>query len=246
MVVHRVGYHSGRRTPIRVRPGHTKSNEEFSGLIVGGGADVDPALYEVSSSFRRLHSAAESTRKRTGLFEATVAVLVYLLRALFRVRRSGSKLDQERDRLEVGLVKRFMASGQPILGICRGAQLINVVCGGTLQRDLPSYYEEYEPIRTVFPRKRIAIAPESHLAGFVGTDEMRVNALHRQAVQNVGQQLAVVARETSGVPQAIEHDMRAFVIGVQWHPELLPQSRRQQLLFQALVAACRNGERGRP
>lgn len=143
--------------------------------------------------------------------------------------------DVARDRLETELLRGALAGGKPVLGICRGAQLLNVHLGGTLHQDLAEFYEETPQIRTVRPRKRIEVAPESLLAEILRTRDCRVNALHRQAVDELAEGLRAVAREPTGVVQAVEHRERPYLLGVQWHPEYLPQIRRQQRIFRRLV-----------
>jgi putative glutamine amidotransferase len=127
----------------------------------------------------------------------------------------------------------------PVLGICRGAQLMNVFVGGTLHQDLQSFYVEAANPWTVLPRKRISVEPETHLALWLECATCSVNSLHRQAVDVLGPGLVVSAREPTGVIQAIEAPDRVFFIGVQWHPEYLPQRREQRRLFRQLVSAAR-------
>jgi len=125
-----------------------------------------------------------------------------------------------------------------MLGICRGAQLLNRAFGGTVATDLSSFYEERPNRRSAFPAKEVELAPDSRLASILGPEPCRVNALHRHAVDRVGEELRIVARESNGVVQAIEGAGPAWVVGVQWHPEYLPQIPRQQRLFEALVRAA--------
>lgn len=172
----------------------------LDGLVVGGGDDIDAALYGGTA-------------------------------------RPSVRIDPERDRLELQALDCAMARGIPVLGICRGSQMINVHRGGSLYVDIHEVYEEAPQMRTVLPRKHIRIEPDSRLRRILGIDECRVNALHHQAVDRLGDGLRVVARERAGVVQGIEAPDHRFLIGVQWHPEYLAFDRRQQGLFRALVAA---------
>lgn len=217
----------------------------FDGLVLGGGADVDPDLYsETASSLGEVSEAAASADRadgalwRTSLYAPAIRLL---RRALARPPDGNGRLDLARDRLERTLLAEAVRRDLPVLGICRGAQLLNVHFGGTLFAELDSFHEETRAMRTVLPRKRVAIEPRSRLATVLGTTVCRVNALHRQAIRTLGAGLSVVARESNGVVQAVEQSNHPFRIGVQWHPELLPQDRRQVRLFTGLVdvAACR-------
>jgi putative glutamine amidotransferase len=240
--IQRAGGRPQRATPSRLVP------DAFDGLVLGGGADVDPELYrETATTLGEAAKAAADgdadVRSSLGssLGSSLAAPAVWLLRrALARPPDGGGRLDRGRDRLERALLALAVERDLPILGICRGAQLLNVYFGGTLFAGLDSFYEETPAIRTVLPRKRIAIEPSSRLARVLGTTSCRVNSLHRQAIRSVGEGLVVVAREPSGVVQAVEQTAHDFRIGVQWHPEYIPQHQHQRGLFEGLVAVARS------
>ncbi len=149
----------------------------------------------------------------------------------------GPGVDPVRDAFELAALARADAAGLPILGICRGAQLLNVWSGGTLQDDPPA--RRWRPRRLLLPVVEVAVSPGSVLTRVLGKTRVRVNALHHQSVESVGAGLEVCARTRSEVVQAIEDPRRAFRIGVQWHPELLPHSRTQHRLFVGLAEASR-------
>ncbi|PWC82787.1 glutamine amidotransferase [Azospirillum sp. TSH100] len=152
--------------------------------------------------------------------------------------RPQIRIDPERDRLEMRALDCAAKIALPVLGICRGSQMINVHRGGSLHVDIHEVYEEAPHMRTVLPRKRIRIEPDSRLYRILGIAECRVNALHHQSVDRVGDGLRVVARERAGVVQGIEAPEEPFLIGVQWHPEYLVTDSRQQALFRRLVATA--------
>ena len=105
--------------------------------------------------------------------------------------------------------------------------------------NLSGFYTERPHRWTVFPRKAIALAPSSRLQATIGRGRCEVNSLHKQAVDAIGEGLTVVARDDRGVVQGIENAAHRFWIGVQWHPEYLPQVPEQRRLFAALVEAAR-------
>jgi len=232
--------------PIRIRPQdrHRHRLPPLSALIVGGGADVDPALYgeaKASPPMREL-------RRRSG--SLTVFLLSLLLFPLIWIARRLSGLrgrhggDGDRDALETELLQQALTEGKPVLGICRGAQLLNVVNGGTLYQELSDFYEEAANLDTIWPLKSVDLVSHSRLAMTLGRTRCPVNSMHRQAIRDPGRDLTVVARDRHNVTQAIELDGNAWVIGVQWHPEYLPQRREQRRLFRALVTAARQWDAG--
>lgn len=230
--------------PLRITPACPRALERLDALIVGGGADVAPELHAEQDA-TDLEAAVKQSSTRWTRRALTLVVLpvLWLLRVLLR---SSHRIpgDAARDALESALIDAADARGVPVLGICRGAQLINVRRGGTLHRDLADYYMESTQITTLLPYKPVSVAPDSHLARILGRTRVNVNSLHRHAVCDTGEHLVIAACEDSGVVQAIEDPRRAFMIGVQWHPEYLPQRPEQRRLFAALVAAAGKGGDG--
>ena len=158
---------------------------------------------------------------------------------------TSARLDPGRDALERRLVLEAFDHGLPVMGICRGSQMLNVALGGTLHQDAYDAYRDSDRHRTILPRKTVLIAPDTRLAAVAGEAPMKVNALHSQAVDQLGRGLRVAARDRGGMIQAIERVRDPFAIGVQWHPEHLFYAHRQQGLFKALVAAALAGREHR-
>jgi len=227
---------SGGR-PLRIRPKRPHPIDTVDGLIIGGGADVSPALYGQQRDLRFSELADSGMRGWRRALGYVLYPLLWLARRLLTKKRGG--LDSARDALEIRLIREAIERDMPMLGICRGMQLINVTCGGTLHQSLEGFYDEVPAIRSVLPRKRVRVAPDSRLHRILGRDECRVNALHAQAIDRLADGLVGVAHEPTGVLQAWEHPRPPFRIGVQWHPEYLPQHAEHRALFVALVAAAR-------
>ena len=151
---------------------------------------------------------------------------------------TSARLDPDRDRLERDMVLAAFERNKPVLGICRGSQMLNIALGGSLHQDAYATYAASDHIRTILPRKTVCLEPGTRLAGVAGAAPMKVNALHSQAVDRLGRGLRVAARDTGGMIQAIERVSEPFAIGVQWHPEHLFYAQRQMGIFRALVAAA--------
>ena len=125
--------------------------------------------------------------------------------------------DPIRDRYEIELVRAFMAEKKPVLGICRGAQLINVALGGSLHQDIPAHRSDSYDAHA----HEVCLEPGSGLARLYGElGPRRVVSIHHQAINRLGRDLAVEARSVEdGVVEAIRMKSRTYVCAVQWHPE---------------------------
>lgn len=219
--------------PKRVRPKNPAYIDELHGLILGGGADIEPKSYGQEREVK----IYKSKDKRT-LLERILTIIFFPIYWIFRYFQHTKKypVDPERDKLEFDLLKKALENKKPILGICRGMQLINVHFGGSLHQDISSFYAEQPQMSTIFPKKRISIAPGSKLESLLETDICDVNGLHLQAIDEAGIGIKCTAKETeSDVWQGMEHEEYPFVIGVQWHPEYLMQIARQRNIFKELV-----------
>lgn len=151
--------------------------------------------------------------------------------------------DETRDAFELALTRAFLRRGRPILAICRGFQLLNVVLGGTLYQDLP---EELGFIHSDRALRHFIVTQEGSVLRALFGERFRVNSTHHQAVKALGEGLTVTARSLEGVVEAYEHE-RLPILGCQFHPErltCLTDDRRTPdflPLFERFVAMC--GER---
>ncbi len=224
---------------LRIRPGRPKTIDKMDGLIIGGGSDLDPDTYRKENFIdeylrKTIKDKRKSNWRRVAdFFKLAYYPIIFIIRIL--LSRKSTKLDKERDSLEFNLLDKAIHKNIPVLGICRGAQLINVYFNGSLYEDINTFYFE-EPNRySIFPVKKIHVKPNSTLASILGVDKLTVNALHHQAVKKAGENVEIVAKERNNVVQGIENTSESFIIGVQWHPEYLVQQKRQRKIFDALV-----------
>lgn len=150
--------------------------------------------------------------------------------------RVGIRIDTERDALELACLERATARRIPIMGICRGVQILNVFRGGSLHPDIYEAYEGTRKRKTVLPRLNVEITPDSLLHEMLGLERCRVNALHHQSIDRLGEAMTVSARDESGIVQGVDCQLSQLVFGVQWHPEFLVFDSHQQNLFRRVIA----------
>jgi putative glutamine amidotransferase len=154
------------------------------------------------------------------------------------------QIDEKRDAFEFELFDRAHRHGLPILGICRGLQLINVKFGGTLYQDLNSEarveHEHMQSAPRPEPTHTVTLTdPESRL-GETFKGSCLVNSLHRQAIKRLGRGLKVTAHSDDGLVEAVESaDAYPFLMAVQWHPEEMADRPEPRKLFEKFVAQCR-------
>lgn len=180
----------------------------LDGLLLTGGGDIDPETFKGASH-----------PKVYGIYP-------------------------ERDALEFFLLEAALAANKPFLAICRGIQVLNVAFGGDLYTHIQDQVEnslkhDWFP---KFPRDKMAhtvrLIPGSKLHRIFGMDEIRVNSLHHQGIKTVGDSLKATAFAPDGLVEGLEVDGTGFALGVQWHPECLPEDEKMANLFKAFIAAC--------
>ncbi|MDT8915580.1 gamma-glutamyl-gamma-aminobutyrate hydrolase family protein [Amycolatopsis sp. PS_44_ISF1] len=183
-----------------VSPAHDRLISTVDGLVLTGGADVDPARYG-----RDPHAL---TRSRPG-----------------------------RDAFEFGLLAAARRADVPVLGVCRGLQVINVALGGTLVQHLPETVGDtaHQPAPAVFGPGAVSLTEGSRAAAILGP-ETKTLCYHHQAIDRLGDGLIATGHAADGTIEAAELAGAGFLLGVQWHPE---QDTDDVRLFQALVEAAR-------
>lgn len=154
----------------------------------------------------------------------------------------------ERDAFEIKLVLAMLEADKPVLGICRGIQLLNVALGGTLYQDLKSQYanslQHQQQAPRCCPTHPVRMDAGSKLAYLSGSVQLRVNSLHHQAVRSVAPGLLAVAWAPDGVVEAVEETGGKYLLAVQWHPEVLwEEDGAAAALFRSFVEAAKMQER---
>ncbi|MEG0896271.1 MAG: gamma-glutamyl-gamma-aminobutyrate hydrolase family protein [Ruthenibacterium sp.] len=150
-----------------------------------------------------------------------------------------------RDVMEFALLQLALAAKKPVLGVCRGLQLLNVALGGTLYQDINGLPGVKEEQHSDFKHRgtsthSVRLEEDSLLFQITEKKQMNVNSIHHQAIQKLADGLVATAYSEAGVIEAVELRDTPFCVGVQWHPEHLSATRDdQQAIFNALVAMCK-------
>lgn len=184
--------------------------QHLDGLLFMGGADIDPVCY------------GEPRHAKCG------------------------EAKPERDRTELALMTMAREADLPVLAICRGCQVMNVACGGTLHQDIESEFgipaaRHSQPEDYAVTTHQVTVAPGSLLHALTGLQTLDVNTKHHQCVKTLGEGLVVDGRSSDdGIIEAFHDPQKRFFLGVQWHPEMLSQTKPDATaLFAGLIAAAR-------
>ena len=151
-------------------------------------------------------------------------------------------VSDRRDRFDRYVCKLALQAELPVLGICRGCQILNIVCGGTLHQDLPTLESSFvQHLQAGHPGQgshTVAVDSQSVLAPILGETAV-VNSLHHQAIDRVADGFLTAATAKDGVVEAIERQGGSFALGVQFHPEMLAPTRAEMLrIFGLLIDSC--------
>lgn len=154
----------------------------------------------------------------------------------------ASKLSDERDQSDIILAKALLGSEKPVLAICRGMQIINIICGGTLYQDLQKQNPDcklnhQQPDRSYEYVHKVNILPDTRLSD-ICPSIINVNTLHHQAIKKIGEGLKVAAKSTDNIIEAVEGEGKHFVLGVQWHPERLITYSEHNAIINMFVEEC--------
>lgn len=154
-------------------------------------------------------------------------------------------IDPERDRHEFALANKVLREMDiPVLGICRGCQLLNVATGGSLYQDLQldrpeGLFHTHKIAPKYYPVHPVSMQPGSKLHSIFGTESIGVNSFNHQAIKQVGEGFQVTMTAPDGLVEGIELEGERFVVAVQWHPEMMIDHDPHYLaLFEAFVEAC--------
>lgn len=184
--------------------------ERIDGLLLPGGGDIHPDFYGEKNNHPEL-----------------------------------DWVDTQRDSFEIGLTRLALSRNIPVLGVCRGMQVINVATGGTLHQHLPDLPGTFCPHYVRIPYNKAVhnlqlTDNHSELYRVFGdAPTVKVNSIHHQGIDKLGEGLKVTAIADDGVIEGVESTKHGYVVGVQWHPELLDDS-LQERLFQSFAQAVRN------
>jgi len=154
--------------------------------------------------------------------------------------RPETVVDEDLDALEITAIDCAAASGMPVLGVCRGCQILNVALGGSLIQHLePGPVNHLQDLRSHPEAHELRLEPGSRLAELSGTQLLRVNSLHHQAIARTAPALRVVGAAEDGVVEAVEAtDRERWIVGVQYHPEELTDRPAHRRLFDDFVSHC--------
>jgi putative glutamine amidotransferase len=149
------------------------------------------------------------------------------------------------DRFELELARKAVTRGLPVLGICRGMQVLNVALGGSLHQHLPDLdgqVDHRQDAPSGEPTHRVTLARDSRLTKVIGRRYVEVNSFHHQGLHALGKGLAIAGHAPDGHVEAVEVPGRRFTFGVQWHAECLVDRPEHLALFRGLVRAARGHE----
>jgi putative glutamine amidotransferase len=183
---------------IRISARHHIDTKEIDTLIISGGDDINPSLYQGDIN-------------------------------------PGIKIDDVRDKLEIKWIKWAIERNIPLLGICRGAQLINVVAGGSLHQNLKNIRVKTRNRSSIIASKLVRFTNDSKLSKLLNKNKLNVNSLHNQAINRLGNGLNAVAHDRDNIIQAIESNNNLKIFGVQWHPEYLFYLSKHRQIFKCIL-----------
>lgn len=150
-----------------------------------------------------------------------------------------------RDAMEIYLARKAISEGMPVLGICRGIQVMNIAMGGNIYQDIYTQVRDKALIKhsqeapTWYPAHEVTLEEGSKIRQAYGVEKLEVNSFHHQALKDAAEGFEITAGAPDGTIEAVEYNGHPFAVGVQWHPELMWKEDRLHLkLFEAFVESC--------
>jgi len=156
-----------------------------------------------------------------------------------------SDVDPDRDQMEIEITQFAFEENKPLLGICRGIQIINVAMGGSLftdiitQRENAIKHDWYPNVARNYEAHSVKIVENSIMYQIIHGDEVNVNSLHHQAIKELGQHILPTAYAPDGIIEAVESPIHQFFLGVQWHPEWMLSSPSMVNIFKQFVTSAK-------
>jgi len=186
----------------------------IDGLLLTGGGDIHPSFFG-----QKIKKSLQRTKK-------------YLL------------ISKERDTFEIELVKRAKKKNNPVFGICKGHQILNVALGGTLYQDLSllnrKTIEHSTKGKMKYKRKHhVEIKRNTLLFSIIKKKKIEVNTNHHQVIKDIAPGFIACAQSEDGIIEAIESPKDDFLLSVQWHPEMSLKEKTSSALFEAFIRACK-------
>lgn len=226
-------YHNTEKDEIYMRPAYLKA------IRAAGGTPVILPLEPDEAELSHLAEAFDGF-----LFTGGPDVHPFFFGE--ETQRHCGNVSLKRDHMELTLLKLVMDAQKPILGICRGIQLLNIGLGGNIYQDLPSQFPEdfpvahTQPFDYAIPSHTVTVTPGTLLARLADSDILRVNSMHHQAICKVAPGLTASGHAPHGLVECVEMpEYPTFFLGVQWHPEYLwEQDVAAKRLFAEFVRAA--------
>ncbi|MDP9129904.1 MAG: gamma-glutamyl-gamma-aminobutyrate hydrolase family protein [Candidatus Binatota bacterium] len=224
---------------------HGQSHTYVDAVVRAGGAPIIVPIVNNQTVLRKLYDQCDGLLLSGG---NDLDPRNYSSKPVIKTRR----ISPQRDKQEIQLLKWAFEDDKPVLGICRGMQLINVTLDGNLYQDIVTSVPTAHNHEACIVDKdfnhlahHLKLAAGSQLAKILETDTMAANTLHHQAVHELGKGLVITARAEDGVIEAIELPGKRFVIGVQSHPETLEAGTEPhwRKLFTAFIGSCKSAKR---
>lgn len=182
--------------------------KKVDGLLLAGGGDVEPRIYDADLSEEAVNLC--------------------------------TRINRERDVFEMDAIRIAFAEKKPMMGICRGVQVINVALGGTLYQDIPiqtsSAINHMQTEGMSIPTHKLKLLPESNLAKIMGVTEVETNTHHHQSLKDISPYLRAAAWTDDGVVEAAEYKSDNYGLFLQFHPEEM--SDKFEKLFRSFISAC--------